>query len=401
MNILFLTIAYDSTRNIYSDLMNEFRDNGHAVWVVCQAERRNNIDTYLHKENGINILRVRTGNLTGRVSIIEKGITTLSIEYLFKKAIATYMSDVKFDLILYSTPPITFSEVVEYVRKRDNARTYLLLKDIFPQNAVDLGLIKRNGCIHKFFMRKEKKLYGISDYIGCMSEANRQYLIMHNGDIEPARIEVNPNSIKPLPCRKYKVSYTREIRKRYGIPDNAVVFIYGGNLGLPQGLEFLIDICKKIKDKKDIFILIVGDGNKYDFIVDELAQINAENVRLFKKLPKEEYDQLLAACDVGLIFLSPRFTIPNFPSRLTAYMEMGLPILAATDSITDIKDILLEARCGFWTKNGDLSSFINNMDKLANDRNLCCEMGRNGRKYLEEHYAVDISYKIIMRHVAI
>ena len=400
MNILFLTIAYDSARNIYSDLMNEFRNNGHIVYVVCQTEWRDNLNTYLHNENGINIFQVKTGNLTGKVSIIEKGLATLSIDYLFKRAISTYIPDVKFDLVIYSTPPITLYNVVKYIRKRDGAGTYLLLKDIFPQNAVDLGLIRENGFVHNFFRCKEKKLYCISDYIGCMSVANRQYLIAHNSDIDSNRIEVNPNSIRPLTCRECEKNHIMEIRKKYGIPGNATLFIYGGNLGLPQGLEFLIDICREIKNRENIFLLIVGDGSRYDFISAELTQIGAANVKLFKKFSKAEYDELLTVCDVGLIFLSPRFTIPNFPSRLTAYMEMGLPILAATDTITDIKDILSDANCGFWSKNGDLNSFVKNMEKLVEDNDLRHQMGQNGRIYLEEHYTVDKSYQIIMRHFA-
>lgn len=398
MNILFLTLAYNNSRNIYSDLMHEFRDNGHAVWVVCQTERRNKQNTSLREENGVNILHVKSGNITGKVSKIEKGITTLSIEYLFKKAISRYLNAVKFDLVIYSTPPITFCNVVEYIRSRDNAVTYLLLKDIFPQNAVDLGLIKENGLIHKFFKNKEKRLYGVSDYVGCMSEANRQYLIIHNEWLNPAKIEVNPNSVKPAAYREYDDGSAVGIRKSYDIPSGVTVFIYGGNLGMPQGLEFLVKACKEIKERENIFLMIVGDGNRYEFVAEELEKLGADNIRLLKKLPKAQYDELLTACDVGLIFLSPKFTIPNFPSRLTAYMEIGLPVIAATDNVTDIKEAILEAECGFWTESGNLPAFIAHMERLSEDRNLRRIMGRNGRKYMEEHYTVDESYRIIMRH---
>ena len=94
MNILFLTIAYRTGRNIYSDLMHEFKEKGHDVWVVCQTERREHQHTSLRQEDQINVLRVKTGNLTGKVSFIEKGLTTVSVEYLFKKAIARYLSDI-------------------------------------------------------------------------------------------------------------------------------------------------------------------------------------------------------------------------------------------------------------------------------------------------------------------
>lgn len=397
MNILFLTIAYKTGRNIYSDLMQEFKEQGHDVWVVCQTERREHQNTNIRQEDQINVLRVKTGNLTGEVSFLEKGLTTVSVEYLFKKAIARYLSNTKFDLVLYSTPPITFDSVVEYVRNRDGAKTYLLLKDIFPQGAVDLEAINPNGFIYKYFRHKEKQLYRISDHIGCMSEANIRYVLAHN-DLPKEKVELNPNSIKPLPVQEKDVQHTEMIRVKYGIPSNATVFAYGGNLGIPQGLEFLVEICKKIKNRQDIFLLVVGDGGKYDYLAGELKTIDASNIKLMRKLLKEEYDSLISACDVGFIFLNPKFTLPNFPSRLTSYMEMCLPVLAATDTATDLKDVLEESGCGLWAKSGDIDTCLRHMDFLAKHAKERQAMGKRGRKYLEEHYTVDKSYEIIMRH---
>lgn len=397
MNIMFLTIAYKSGRNIYSDLIHEFQERGHDVWVVCQTERREQYTTCFKQEDGIKVLRVKTGNLTGKVSFIEKGLSIISVEYLFKRAIAKYLSNIKFDLILYSTPPITFGGVVEYTCKRDNAMTYLLLKDIFPQGAVDLGLISTKSFIYKYFRHKESQLYKISDYIGCMSEANVKYVLAHN-DIPNGRVELNPNSIKPLPVTPKNKHDIDAIRIKYDIPCNAVVFVYGGNLGIPQGLEFLVEVCKKIKGRQDVFLLIVGDGNRYDYLIGELYTIGASNIKLLKKLPKHEYDELISVCDVGLIFLSSRFTFPNFPSRLTSYMEICIPVLAATDEVTDLKDVLINSGCGLWAKSGDIDTFIQHMNFLVNDPNERRAMGERGRKYLEEHYTVSKSYEIIMQH---
>ena len=123
------------------------------------------------------------------------------IESQFLNAIKKYFADIKFDLILYPTPPITFVKVVEYVKKRDGAKTYLLLKDIFPQNAVDIGMMSKTGVkglLYKHFRRQEKKLYAISDCIGCMSLANMDYIIKHNPEVESKKVEVCPNSIEVI-----------------------------------------------------------------------------------------------------------------------------------------------------------------------------------------------------------
>ena len=143
MNIIFLTlvrIADIENRGIYQDLMRKFRDEGHQVYIVTAAERRLGQKTSLVDSHGVKILNVKTLNVQ-KTNIVEKGIGTLLIECQYKAAIKKHLGDVKFDLITYSTPPITFTNVVKYLkRKNPKAISYLQLKDIFPQNAVDIGM---------------------------------------------------------------------------------------------------------------------------------------------------------------------------------------------------------------------------------------------------------------------
>ena len=122
----------------------------------------------------------------------------MMLERQFKSALGKHFGKVKFDVILYSTPPITFTKVIRYVKRRNpKAMSYLLLKDIFPQNAVDLGMLTKDGLkgfLYRSFREKEKDLYRISDYIGCMSPANVRYVIEHNPEVDPAIVEIAPNS---------------------------------------------------------------------------------------------------------------------------------------------------------------------------------------------------------------
>src|SRR5699024_4024949 len=128
MNILFLTIGrvedLDS-HGIYTDLLREFRNNGHNVYVVSPREKRLKKETEFISLNGAHFLRVKIGNIT-KTNVIEKGISTLKIESLFLAAIKEYLNDVKFDLVIYSTPPITFEKVIRYIKIKDHAKSYLL-----------------------------------------------------------------------------------------------------------------------------------------------------------------------------------------------------------------------------------------------------------------------------------
>lgn len=397
MNLIFLTLVEINSveeRGIYQDLLRKFRDEGHDVTIVTPVERRKNTSTNFQTKEGVSILQVKTFNIQ-KTNIVEKGIGTLAIEYQYLSAIRKHLSGKKFDLVLYSTPPITFVKVIEFIKKRDRAYSYLLLKDIFPQNAVDMKMLKKGSFIYKQFRRKEKKLYEISDTVGCMSPANISFVLEHNPEVNPKKVEVNPNSIEPV-YFSYSPEEKKQIREKYGIPLDKKVFVYGGNLGKPQGLDFLLQTIAATENNQ-AFFLIVGDGTEFPKMKKWFDMENPTNAVLLQKLPKEDYDKLLAACDVGLIFLDKNFLIPNFPSRLLSYLEMGMTVLAATDPHTDIGKIVEQNNCGYRVIAG-------NQKEMQSKINLLLEkdleiLGDNAKKILKENYTVDKSYNLIMNKI--
>ncbi len=399
MNILFLTLSYISDiseRGIYTDLMREFIRNGHSLYIVVPAERRFHQPTGLKASCGAKILKVRTLNIQ-KTNLIEKGIGTLLLEYQYRKAIHTYWKDVKFDWIVYSTPPITFNKVIASLKTRCRARTYLLLKDIFPQNAVDLGMFSKNSLFYRLFRKKEEQLYKLSDYIGCMSPANVEYVLKHNRFVSPNKVEVCPNSIELKKDNECLID-RKVLLDKLNIPIDKLLFIYGGNLGRPQGIDFLLDIIAANEARHDTYFVIVGNGTEYDRMKRYFEVNSPHNSCLLSSLPKKEYDDLVKVCDVGLIFLDRRFTIPNYPSRLLSYLENGMPVLFATDLNTDIGRIAETNGYGMCTESGDLDKFMEMVDNLASDGNLKKIMGEKGYAYLCANYTVQNSYRIIMKH---
>ena len=410
MNVIFLTMSRltdISQRHIYTDLLRKFRNEGHSVYIVSPNERVFGRPTELVEKDGVRILGVKTLNLQ-KTSIIEKGIGQVLVESLYKKAIKKHLKDVSFDLILYSTPPITFPKVIKFLKKRNpNAKTYLLLKDIFPQNAVDMGMMSKEGVkgvLYNYFRRKEKVLYGLSDYIGCMSPANVDFLLKNNPEIDATRVEVAPNSIELTPElsaseeRAKRSTEQTYIRYKYQLPSDRPILIYGGNLGKPQGIDFLIQCLEANKNRKDCFFVVVGNGTEYDKL-DSWFKVNGTGscVKLMQRLPKEDYDILVRSCDVGLIFLDHRFTIPNYPSRLLSYLENKMPVVCATDVNTDIGKIAKENGYGYWCESVKPEDFTALVDKmLASDRKA---MGERGYEFLKQNYLVENTYNAIMRHI--
>lgn len=409
--LIFLTMSREpaniNSRGIYPDLLRKFRDEGFDVYIVMPHERSLGKPTELRVENGVHILCVKTLNLQ-KTSTIEKGIGQILVESQYKSAIKKYLNDVKFDLILYSTPPITFPKVIAYLKKQNpHAITYLLLKDIFPQNAVDLGMMAKTGVkgqLYKFFRNKEKKMYELSDYIGCMSPANVEFLLKHNPEVKADRVEVAPNSIdlnhddnldndegQLRAARKY-------IRKKYDLPLDKPVFIYGGNLGKPQGIPYLIECLDVNAKRNDCHFVIVGTGTELPKLKEWYNTKHPNNVTVMNGLPKEDYDLLVRSCDVGMIFLDYRFTIPNYPSRLLSYLESKIPVVCATDVNTDIGKIAEENGYGYWcesVKPEDFTALVDRM--LASDRKA---MGEKGYLFLCTNYTVERTYRAIVSHMA-
>lgn len=401
MNVLFASISSISHVDGHSvslDLLHEFKRNGHEVYIVCGAEKNQNIETNLSEEGGCHILRVKIGK-NKKANIIEKGLTTVFLPRIYKRAIKQYLSNVKFDLVLYPTPPVTHYDTVKYIKNRDNAKTCLLLKDIFPQNAVDIGMMRKSGVkglLYKYFRRKEKKLYAVSDYIGCMSQANVDYVLKHNPEVSPDKIGISPNSIE---VRDMSVTdeVRAEIREKYGIPQDKKVFVYGGNLGKPQGIPFIIDCLQSQAGNEEAYFLIVGDGTEYGKLEAYFDKAQPTNMKLMKKLPKEDYDRMVAACDVGLIFLDHRFTIPNFPSRLLAYTQAALPVIACTDPNTDVGSVIENGGFGWWCESNSVEGFNSVIDK-AMEADLK-KMGETAFSYVTENWSAQKQYEGIINTV--
>ena len=384
-------------RGIYTDLMRKFRDEGHRVYIVAPIERRYKQPTSLKEEDGISILQVKTLNIQ-KVNVIEKGMGILFLEEQFKHAIKKFYKDISFDLILYSTPPITLNKVIIYLkRKNPLSVSYLLLKDIFPQNAVDLGMFSQNSLFYKIFRKKEIQLYRNSDFIGCMSPANVAFILKHNTFLNTDKVEIAPNSIELLDDA-IKVN-CNEIREKYHLPINKPIFIYGGNLGKPQGIDFLIQCLEQNKERTDCYFLIVGSGTEYPKLADWYANAHAKSVSLLQSLPKDDYDKLVQSCDVGLIFLNYRFLIPNYPSRLLSYLEYKMPIIAATDIHTDIGRIAEENGYGYWCESVNPNDFTNCVNQFIGHPDRIKSMGEKSYQFLLNNYLIKHTYQAIIKHL--
>ncbi|MBO5837429.1 MAG: glycosyltransferase family 4 protein [Oscillospiraceae bacterium] len=397
MNILFLTMnpfTVVDMHNIYSDLMLEFIRHGHRPYIVTPREKKLGEKTELVEYEDYGILKVQVGNTFG-VGLIEKGVSLVMLSGQYYRAVKKYLGKMEFGLMLYSTPPITLAGPVKKLKKLFGCPTYLMLKDIFPQNAVDLGMFSRKNPIYAYFTAKERMLYQQSDRIGCMSQANVEFLKKNHLQIPTEKIQICPNGILPSPVTSREAE-KQALREKYAIPPEATVYLFGGNLGKPQAIDHLVECLKQNQNRNDRYFIICGSGSEFCLLERFFAEHRPVNMQLISFLPKAEYDVLVRGCDVGLLFLDKRFTIPNYPSRILTYMEYGIPVIACTDRNTDVGTDAYENGYGLWCESTDPAEFTACVEKMNHADQVA--MGAAARTYLEQNFTAAHCYQIMMEN---
>ena len=385
--ILFVTLARIDDINvsgIYTDLISKFVSEGYDATIICPIERRYGLNSRIINCKGVKIIQVKSLNIQ-KTNILEKIVSTFLLEFLLMRSFLKNCKNESYDIGLFTTPPIFITNFIKLLNKKRLKIKYLLLKDIFPQNALDLNITMKFSPFYLYSRFIEKKLYSKFDYIGCMSKANMDYILKHN-TINKSKIEVNPNSVdvSKYPKKKNIKKNTKELK-----------LVYGGNLGLPQNPILISEFISKIEALDNISFKIIGSGTGFKFLQSYILKNNITNTQIVRSLTKAKYHEELDDSDIGLIFLNEKFTIPNYPSRLLDYLYFDLTIISNTDSITDIDEIIVKENVGksFYGMR-DLDNMILEIYKMQN-RTYLKSFNNNSQKILSNFFNIETSYKLI------
>jgi len=338
MKIMFFTLvkmtSFDDS-GIYADMVKEFVKKGHSVDYYFPLSNSFKLSGLNYSLNSIKInQKIQKTN-----NFIFKFFTYLFIQRNFLKIIEKSFEN--YDLLLIVTPSIFQTKIVKTFKlKYPKSKTLLLLKDIFPDNAVNLGLIKNKfpmAFLYRYFSYIESNLYNNADRIGVMTKLNNQYILDKSPNLEK-KIFISPNSIQ-----FYSITQRSTIHQ-LGIPDNKIVITFIGNIGIPQDPDKIKELI--INSPSNFFFVLIGTGSKErDFKNLPISKVLFIN----QFLPQNEIDQYLLHSNYGLVMLSAKFTIPNFPSKILSYINANLPIIAITNYFNDLRELIhLNKIPGFW-----------------------------------------------------
>jgi glycosyltransferase involved in cell wall biosynthesis len=360
------------------DLALEFSERGNNVTVVTLSENLNR-NFEIEKKNGITILRFKTGKIEFAKSKFIRGLNEFFISYRIWKYGKKYFVNNPSDLLIWYSPTIFFGKIISKLKKLNNSRTYLILRDIFPQWAIDTGNLKK-GFFYYFLKKMEIFQYNQADKIGVQSPSNLEYF-RQNKFKKSYRLEVLYNWTKvqsrKVPCSNF--------RKNLNIEDK-IIFFYGGNIGIAQDIDNILRLATNLKDCKEAYFLIFGDGSEFNRIDSLIKLKNLKNISLNHSLSQEKYLSILSEVDVGIISLDKNFKTSNFPGKMLGYMEFSLPMLISLNKGNDLKDLIEKSNSGYVSYNGDDESLKTNALEFIKNPNLINRLGVNSRALLEQKF---------------
>ncbi len=364
------------------DLASELVRQGHKVTVVTPRSIADKSQASSETMDGVVIWRFQSGPIKdlGRV---RRAVNESLIPFYAWQSIKRRIRSDTFDGIIYYSPSIFFGPVVAKLKRLCNCRSFLILRDFFPQWAVDANLIKKGSLIEHYFRFFESLSYKNADMIGVMSLRNLEIFNQRTGHRYNTSVLRNWASLDT-----HVVDDARKnIRKTLGLNDETI-FFYGGNIGHAQDMENLMRLVKRMASLKKAHFLFVGQGDEVELIKKLAIEWSLDNFSFLPSVTQDEYRDILTQVDIGLFSLSAKHTTHNFPGKLLGYMVQSLPILGSVNQDNDLINLIQENNAGFISVNGDDEVFFNNAVKLYESPELRKKMGLAGMALMSEEFSV-------------
>lgn len=339
------------------------------------------------REGSLTVIRARTLPLR-KVNFVLRGISQLCLPFLIFRKVKKYVSGPLDGVVVYS-PPLPLAIAGRLVKRKYHTRFMLNLWDIFPENAIDLGILNKDSLLGRIeismFEALEKFAYRSADVLTFHAAKGMRFLI-EKKHIPPEKISILPHWVDFTP---YAKPLRRDFRREFGL-ERKFVFLFAGVIGPAQGLEFLVEVANGVRDIPEAVFLIVGDGTEKEKISGAAKERGLGSVIFKDFISKEDYPDLVKSVDAGVVCLSPKNKTPFVPGKFMGYMAAGKPVLAFLNKESDGFELVDKANCGFAAVAGDLPGAVKAArDMYALGEEKAKEAGQNGLTYARARLSLD------------
>jgi glycosyltransferase involved in cell wall biosynthesis len=386
MNLVIISDDYlpNSTRvhaKMLHELALELKSRGHAVTVLTPGTASQSSRLVKESLDSISVWRFRSGPVKN-ISRIRRLINESLLSFRAWQAIKPELSTMKVDGVVYYSPSIFFGFLVAKLKRHFDCRAYLVLRDLFPQWAIDENMIGEHSPVTYYLRYFEQKNYLAADRIGLMSEKNIEVF---------QKLQPGLNNLEVL--RNWVGSDVNDAtspywREKLGLADK-VIFLYGGNIGKAQDMPNLMRLALSMKEESKAHFVFVGQGESFQDVADVIRQHYLQNMTLMPSISQDEFKALLLEVDVGLFSLARTHTAHNFPGKILGYIANKLPILGSVNPGNDLMPMINNHQAGFVFENGEDASLLKAAQDLVESSALRKQCGDNARQLLDSHFSVE------------
>lgn len=313
------------------DLSREFARQGHELTVMIPAPQQR--EPFLIEDwCGLRVVRLRSP-VTKDIGYVRRTLNELMMPFaMLRNLRASPLAGERWDGVIWYSPSIFLGPMASALKQESGCPAYLIIRDIFPEWAADMGLMGR-GLPYRFFKAIAAYQYSVADVIGVQTEGNRAYFT--DWIQKPGRhLEVLQNWLLPAADTGCSISLanTPLAGRR--------IFVYAGNMGIAQGMGILLDLATELRTDRSLGFVFVGRGSDAQRLREDAKARGLDNVLFYDEIDPDEIPGLYAQAHIGLVALDQRHKTHNIPGKFISYMQQGLPVLASVNPGNDIENLI-------------------------------------------------------------
>jgi glycosyltransferase involved in cell wall biosynthesis len=311
-------------------------------------------------------------------SIIQRLLNYFSFVYSSAKIGKNKIGHI--DVIMCESPPLFLGYSALYLKRKKNAKLIFNVSDLWPESAEKLGVVT-NKWMLKLAYRLEKKLYHKSILVtgqtqGICKNINERFPSVKTFWL-PNGVDVsyyNPETVNG------------NWRNENGFLDSDILFLYAGIIGLAQGLEIILNVAERVKMNPSIKFIFVGSGPEKNKLQSMTNDMKLSQVYFFDAVSKLQMPQIVQALDVSIIPLRKLdLFLGAIPSKIFENLAMEKPVILAVDG--EARELFVnQGQCALYSEPENVDELAKNVLLLANNIDLRHQLGKRGRKYVEEYF---------------
>jgi len=369
------------------DLSREFVRQGHNLTVLLPSSTIQN-PWQIEDFDGARVIRLKAPQ-TKDIGYIRRTIAEFMLPFAMLKSLRkSPVANESWDGIVWYSPSIFFGPLVDALKHKSKCKGYLIIRDIFPEWAVDMGLMGR-GIPYKVFRAVANQQYSVANIIGVQTPGNLKYF--EEWSKAPGRkVEVLPNWLDKPATKKCS------IRIDQTPISGRTVFVYAGNMGIAQGMDIVLELAKRFKQRDDVGFLFVGRGSEVPKLKSLAQQNGLTNVVFFDEIDPDEIPDLYSQCSIGIVALDPRHKSHNIPGKFLTYMQSGLPVLANVNAGNDLAHIIRHENVGQVCESNDIEELYQKSLTLIEQIKADRELSERCQKLFFREFFVESTVKQIV-----